>query len=417
MKTSFILRSLVLTALIGLSSCSNDDNGNASLEIPSGNFVVTIENTFETKQYFVNGTTGFIAPGNTESYTFNAGKGHYLNFATMFVQSNDLFYGFDEAGVPLYNENGEALTGDVTSYISLWDAGTEVNEEPGVGVNQAPRQAGPNTGDDENGTVKLISEVNDGFVYPEVAEVIKVTLTHDGGTEFTMTIENVSNVASFATPLAPGVWVVSGPEQTPLFTAGIESSEGLERIAEDGDNSILDTQFTSESGFVSPFAPGAYSVNGAVYSIGGSASEALEAMAEDGNPSGFDNIFNTPVGKSGPGPIFPGESYSFEFTASEGDALSFATMLVQSNDWLIGTNEINLFNNGIPTSGDITDRLELVDAGTEVDEYAGAGNNQPTRQVAADTGEEENGTIAIEQTVGAHVPTIDQMIRVTITAN
>jgi len=76
-----------------------------------------------------------------------------------------------------------------------------------------------------------------------------------------------------------------------------------------------------------------------------------------------------------------------------------------------------LFDNGIPTSGDITDRLELVDAGTEVDEYAGAGNNQPTRQVAADTGEEENGTIAIEQTAGAHVPTIDQMIRVTITAN
>ena len=83
MKTSFILRSLVLTALIGLSSCSNDDNGNASPEIPSGNFVVTIENTFETKQYFVNGTIGFIAPGNTESYTFNAGKGHYLNFATL----------------------------------------------------------------------------------------------------------------------------------------------------------------------------------------------------------------------------------------------------------------------------------------------------------------------------------------------
>ena len=51
-----------------------------------------------------------------------------------------------------------------------------MNEEPGVGPNQAPRQTGPNTGPDENGSVLLISDVSDGFTYPAVADVIKVTV-------------------------------------------------------------------------------------------------------------------------------------------------------------------------------------------------------------------------------------------------
>ncbi|MER3316706.1 MAG: spondin domain-containing protein [Allomuricauda sp.] len=414
MKTNLILRFLALTTLFSLTSCSDDDD---STGITTGNFVVTIENTFEGKEYFANGATGFIAPGNSESFSFNAGKGHYLSFATMYVQSNDLFYGFDEMGIALYNENGNALTGDVTSMVSLWDAGTEVNEEPGVGPNQAPRQTGPDAGADENGTVKRITEVNDGFTYPNVSDVIKVTLAHDGGTEFTVTIENVSGSASTTTPLAPGVWVVNGTEQTPLFTMDNAASEGLERIAEDGDNSILDADLTLESGLVSPFAPGAYDINNAVFVIGESATGALEALAEDGNPSGFSNIFNIPVGASGPGPIFPGESYSFEFTASEGDVLSFATMLVQSNDWFIGANDIELFNNGISITGDITNRLELFDAGTEVDEYSGAGNNQPPRQDAANTGTDENGTVAMEESANAHVPAVAEMIKVTITTN
>ncbi len=415
MKVNLVLRGLALLTVLSLISCSDDDDG--SQGPLTGNFVVTIENVFEGREYFKNGTTGFIMPGNSESFSFNAGKGHYLSFATMFVQSNDLFYGFDETGIPLYDENGNALTGDVTAMVSLWDAGTEVNEEPGVGPNQPPRQTGPNTGNDEGGTVKHIMDVNDGFAYPNVSAVLKVTLAHDGGTEFTVTIENVSGSASITTPLAPGVWVVSGSEQTPLFAVDSAASEGLERMAEDGDNGILDTDLTLESGFVSPFAPGAYDINNAVFVIGESAPGALEALAEDGNPSGYSNIFNAPVGVSGPGPIFPGESYSFEFTASDGDILSFATMLVQSNDWFVGANDIDLFNNGLPTSGNITSSLQLFDAGTEVDEYAGAGNNQPPRQSSANTGANENETIVVEETAGAHVPSVTEMIKVTITAN
>ena len=68
------------------------------------------------------------------------------------------------------------LKGDVTDMIKLWDAGTEVNEEPGVGPNQAPRQAAANTGPDENGVVHI---VDDGYVYPAVKDAIRVTVMND----------------------------------------------------------------------------------------------------------------------------------------------------------------------------------------------------------------------------------------------
>src|SRR5215472_12891412 len=72
---------------------------------------------------------------------------------------------------------GALSPGDITSQIMLWDAGTEVNEEPGLGPNQAPLQPAPHTGPREHGVVRPISEVNDGFHYPSVAEVLRVTIT------------------------------------------------------------------------------------------------------------------------------------------------------------------------------------------------------------------------------------------------
>ena len=73
-----------------------------------------------------------------------------LSFATMFVPSNDLFFAPDENGIPLFDETGMPKAGDATQYLMLWDAGTEENQEPGVGANQAQRQSGPNTGNDND---------------------------------------------------------------------------------------------------------------------------------------------------------------------------------------------------------------------------------------------------------------------------
>jgi len=384
---------------------------------PSANFTVTIENVFEHKDYFANGTTGLILPGEYEEITFNAGVGHYLSFATMFVQSNDLFFAPSAYGVALYDDMGNAVTGDITEKIYLWDAGTEMNEEPGTGANQAPRQAGPNTGMNENGTVELIADVNDGYTYQPVNLTIKVMLSHDGGTQFTLKLMNISDTCDLPTPFAPGSWVINNAEQKPLFAKGEAASEGLERIAEDGDVSVLDPILTEKSGLVSPFAPGAYGINDPVFTTGMAASDAFEALAEDGNPSGYSNVFNTPDGASDPAPIFPMDSYSFEFTAEAGDVLSFATMLVQSNDWVIGAHDIELFENGSAISGDITAWAKIIDSGTEVDEYPGAGANQPVRQSGANTGMDENGMVEMEMDLPAIVPEVSNMVKITITAN
>ncbi len=67
------------------------------------------------------------------------------------------------------------LTSDVTAQIELWDAGSEADEYPGAGPNQAPRQSGGNTGGpDPDNTVQLVS---DGFSYPAVNAILRVTVT------------------------------------------------------------------------------------------------------------------------------------------------------------------------------------------------------------------------------------------------
>ncbi len=408
-----IILFMSIAAILTFSSCKDEPMTISKM------FTVTIENTIEAKPYFDSGTTGLITPGMSESFSFDAGKGHYLQFATMFAQSNDLFLAPSMAGIALYDMDGNAITGDVTAQIFLYDAGTEVNEEPGVGQNQAPRQSAANTGVDEGGLVKKITDVADGFTYADVSEIIEVTIAHDGGTRFTITIKNVSNNSSLPTPFAPGVWVVHTDGQMPLFMEGSMASAGLEALSEDGNNSKMSDNLSSKSGLVSPFAPGAYSVGSKndIFMIGSMASSDLEALAEDGNPGGFDHIFNTPDGASAPGPIFPTESYSFSFTAEEGDVLSLAAMFVQSNDWFIGIDQLALFSNGTPFSGDITNMVKLYNAGTEVDEYPGAGNNQAPRQGGMNIGLNEGGNVGVQIGGFENTPSAENIVKVTISAN
>lgn len=123
------------------------------------------------------GMMGAMPPGSAYEFEVKATPDTpYLSFATMFVQSNDLFIGPGEAGIALFDMDGMAMEGmqDVTAEIQLWDAGTEANEEPGVGGEQAPRQSGPNMGPPEiDGAVHV---VDDGYTYPDVSALVKVTI-------------------------------------------------------------------------------------------------------------------------------------------------------------------------------------------------------------------------------------------------
>lgn len=117
---------------------------------------------------------GPIGPGGAYQFTVTAAPGSNLSFVTMFVPSNDLFFAPGEVGIALFDGEGNPISGDVTAQITLWDAGTEVNQEPGVGADQVQRQGGPNTGADEGGVVRPVA---DEFTYPAIENVILVTIT------------------------------------------------------------------------------------------------------------------------------------------------------------------------------------------------------------------------------------------------
>ena len=72
-------------------------------------YLVRIENVSKAYDFMSSGSfavpmgadgPGPLLPGGTYEFHFHAGQGHYLSFATMFVQSNDLFYAPDGEGSP-----------------------------------------------------------------------------------------------------------------------------------------------------------------------------------------------------------------------------------------------------------------------------------------------------------------------------
>lgn len=121
---------------------------------------------------------GPLVPGATYEFTLNALPKSRLYMTMMFGQSNDLFYAPDSAGIALFDDNGNPISGDVTDKLILWDAGTEVNEEEGIGPNQAPRQKAANTGIPENGVVHRATNVR---FYGKNSELFRVTLTPESG--------------------------------------------------------------------------------------------------------------------------------------------------------------------------------------------------------------------------------------------
>ena len=118
------------------------------------------------------GAPGPITPGAAYEATISAMPGDRLSLTLMMGQSNDWFYAPAESGIELFR-NGKALSGDISSQIMMWNAGTEVDQEPGIGSEQGPRQKGPNTGKTENGVVQNIS---DGKDYSNAPAVMRVTV-------------------------------------------------------------------------------------------------------------------------------------------------------------------------------------------------------------------------------------------------
>src|SRR6266516_4730307 len=127
-------------------------------------------------------------------------------------------------------------------------------------------------------------------------------------TKFTVRVENISKpdgqTASDGTKwsfaLSPGLWVLR-EKKAGLFTEGKPASKGLQSQAEDGDPSRL-----------------------------------AGALMASHHASSLLGVFNTPDGMTAPGPIRPGDSYEFSFTAATGMKFSMTMMNGQSNDEFYG---------------------------------------------------------------------------------
>lgn len=431
---------------IGLSTFACNDNNN---DAPSAQFEVTIENTGQA--YSILKSDAFttpvgaaepspLMPGEAYEFEFTAPAGASLSLATMFAQSNDWIFATDEDGIELYNEDGSKVIGDVTSQIDLYDAGTEEDQEVGIGDNQAPRQSGPNTGPaDDNPNVRLVDEAG----LPANEDMIMVTLTSTDMYGFKVRIENVSDDNTLQTPdgnkpalLSPGVWLVhSSNESGLLYTLGEPSyGDGLEAIAEDGNPGVLAPNLAEATGLITLLSPGAYAVykgmNPIFQANAMPPDNGIEHIAEDGNPEMLgtvleseenvseSGVFNQPDGASSPGVLMPGNTYSFTFTAEEGDLLTFATMYAQSNDLFFSSMEegINLFSDGSPISAKVTGEILLWDAATEANEEPGVGSNQAPRQGGPNTGPADDNPNVRPVSDGYNYGEVSSHIKVTITA-
>jgi hypothetical protein len=119
------------------------------------------------------GVSAVVMFQRTDTFTIKAKPGEMLTFATMFGQSNDCFYAPKGGDIALFDQSGRPIMGDRAVEVVLYDAGTEVNQIPGVGPDQGPRQ-NPKTwrqGELEHATVQ---PVRDTFAYPPVTEVVRV---------------------------------------------------------------------------------------------------------------------------------------------------------------------------------------------------------------------------------------------------
>ncbi|MYD11699.1 MAG: hypothetical protein F4X02_16840 [Chloroflexi bacterium] len=144
------------------------------------------------------------------------------------------------------------------------------------------------------------------------------------------------------------------------------------------------------------------------------------AVFADSHGDANAGVAAVPAGGDAPGIAHPGGAYEFVIHAHDGDYLSFATMLAQSNDGFLAPNEygIALYDMGAPVSGDVTDQVYYWDLGTERNEPIGQGMYQAPRQAAPNSGPAGDGMVRLASDLNDNLtyPTADELVVVTLTA-
>jgi hypothetical protein len=103
------------------------------------------------------------------------------------AQSNDIF-GATIAPIAVADLEAAPASGplggegelDLTARLAWFDAGTEANEEPGVGGDQAPRQVGPDVGTSTSDPIARVDGRDAaGWTMPPLADVARLSVSRE----------------------------------------------------------------------------------------------------------------------------------------------------------------------------------------------------------------------------------------------
>lgn len=370
MKKNIFRIALLATGIMtsfALTSCDNND----TMEMLSAEKTITFENVVTPKDFVESGSfqgTGapIITPGQSVSIKFSAGKAQSLMFVTMYGASQDWFFASQQPGIKLFDNNGNAITGDVSSQVLLWDNGTKDNT----------------SGQVESKPIAQVPDVS-------ASQLMKLDLAFDDiSSEFTLTITNTSGGTANATPFSPGVWAVSNYNGSqllnpaPFFTPNALSNPEITDIAQMGNISKMVTKLNANTGIMTGLSPALVVVysgdKNPIYELGKlDDGKGLKEIAQFGNVMKLQNsLKSVPNVKgiyvAGSAPVAPGNKVSTKIQVNPGDKIAYVTMFGFSNDWFYA-NEQSI---DASTIGDVTSKTTLFDSGTGIDQYPGAGNHQ-----------------------------------------
>lgn len=445
-----------ITCALTLAACGTNDSDDTDGGGAKGarEFQLKIENIAPwtllktSSQSTIAGTmmTGNAIPGQAYEVRFTAGPGHYLTFASTLIESNDWFFApADTKGIPLFVDGKQTL-GDITSLVRLWDAGTEINQELGVGNatcgNQPMRDFGA---PDPDSRVRLVTEATVGnSVVPAVNAMIRVTLSKGTSDDsFLLRIENVStpttlqnSAGTSSIRISPIVWAVSrNPNALFDENAGVRPN-GLGTFAETGLADNMSQELRLQKGVATALGRGVFLVHkeadvGPLFYLDNSDyGLGLEALAEDGDEqtllanlatedrdANVVGAFSTPVGATGASAATPGQSFEFKFKAAPGDMLAIATSFTASNDWFFASppEGIPLFLGDFPRWEDVTPDVRLYDLGTEYDQELDVGLDTGSQQATPNSGRVDGKAMVREVTQDRYTTPVNQHIRVTLT--
>ena len=352
------------------------EEGNSSVLVTEANTAGALAATAGTAAYGPGASVMFtVTPTSTMPL---------LSMAMMIGQTNDVFIGTRPQGVPLLDTAGMPRTAadvqkDIVNLLAVWDAGTEANEVPGVGPNQAPRQPAANTGAaDPINMVRLYADSTNDLAH--LSGVVNVVVTHTTGTSFSVTVSNASGGSTFPLIMSPVAWAVHG-DSFSSFTLGAPASPGLEHLAEDGASTTLLSEWATDSTVSSS-------------------------------------------GVAGTAPFSSGNSVTFQAAPdSTHRYLSLEAMLVPSNDTFaaLGPMGIALLDtSGTPRSdndiaADILTNLAAYESGTEANQGSALGPDMAPYQSAPNTGASE-GSGRVRAIDGVWpFPAMPQLLKVTLT--